>query len=95
MAPAPFSPPPAVCFEPNRNPHLRREQLSTLLQDLLGAQRVVFLEHGHLAGDDTDGHIDTLARLCPNDTICYVACDDEGDDHYQELQHMAKELASN
>jgi agmatine deiminase len=79
-------------LEGNRNPHLSREQIATALQDLLGVERVLFLDNGHLLGDDTDAHIDTLARLCPNDTICYMACDDEADEHYPALQAMAGEL---
>jgi agmatine deiminase len=53
---------------------------------------VLWLEHGHLDGDDTDSHVDTLARLCPEDTILYVACDDPGDAHYGALRSMAEEL---
>ena len=50
------------------------------------------LTHGTLAGDDTDGHVDTLARLCPHDTIAYVQCTDTADEHYQELHLMEEEL---
>ena len=78
----------ACLLEANRNPHLSREQLTTQLGDILGAQRVLFLAHGQLAGDDTDGHIDTLARLCPHNTICYVACDDPEDSHFADLAAM-------
>ena len=53
---------------------------------------MVWLHHGSLIGDDTDGHIDTLVRICPNDTILYVGCDDEQDEQYAELHLMEKEL---
>jgi len=49
-------------------------------------------EHGHLAGDDTDSHVDTLARFCDECTICYVSCDDPQDEHYADLKAMEKEL---
>ena len=77
---------------PNRNPHLDRQGIERSLLQLLGAERVLWLEHGYLAGDDTDAHVDTLARLCPADTIVYVACDDPADEHFPELQKMAEEL---
>jgi len=47
-----------------------------------------------IEGDDTDSHIDTLARFCNEDTICYVSCDDENDIHYEELCKMREELES-
>ncbi|HAD04325.1 MAG TPA: agmatine deiminase [Desulfuromonas sp.] len=77
---------------PNRNPHLTREQLELELRRLLGSQRILWLEHGYLAGDDTDAHIDTLARLCPGDTITYVHCDDKVDEHFDALRRMEQEL---
>lgn len=83
----------AECLlNPNRNPHLAQDEIEERLRTLFGARRVLWLEHGSLAGDDTDSHIDTLARLCPNDTIAYVFCDDPNDEHYVELQRMAEQL---
>jgi len=79
-------------LSPNRNPQLTREELEGAMQSLLGAKRVIWLEHGYLEGDDTDSHIDTLARLCPNNTIVYVACDNPADSHYKALQQMEQEL---
>lgn len=79
-------------LSPNRNPQLTRQELEEAMRSLFGAQRLLWLEQGHLEGDDTDAHIDTLARLCPNDTIIYVTCDDPADSHYQALQTMEKEL---
>jgi len=54
----------------------------------LGAKRIVWLNHGSLIGDDTDGHIDTLVRIAPNDTLLYIG----GDDDHPELYHMEQEL---
>ncbi len=77
---------------PTRNPKITREQLERQLGDWLGITRVLWLNHGYLAGDDTDSHIDTLARFCEIDTIAYVACDDPADEHYAELAAMEQEL---
>jgi len=77
---------------PNRNPHLNRQGVETELRRWLGVERILWLENGYLAGDDTDSHVDTLARLCPNDTIAYVRCSDEEDEHYVALNRMEKEL---
>ena len=79
-------------LSPNRNPHLGREQLEAKLSEWLGVNHFLWLHHGYLAGDDTDSHIDTLARLCPNDTIAYVRCDDPNDEHYAALLAMETEL---
>ena len=76
----------------NRNPHLNQQQVEQGLIQQLGAKRVLWLDHGYLAGDDTDSHIDTLARLCPHETIAYVRCDDPLDEHYPELAKMEKQL---
>ncbi len=75
-----------------RNSGLSRLDVEARLREWLGVERVLWLEHGHLAGDDTDAHIDTLARFCSTDTICYVACDDNRDEHYAELKFMEQEL---
>jgi agmatine deiminase len=75
-----------------RNPGLTQEQIELLLRDRLGAQRVLWLEHGDLEGDDTDGHIDMLARFCDVNTIAYTACDDPSDSHYADLKAMEAEL---
>lgn len=79
-------------LNPNRNPHLTQAEIEERLCTLLGANRFLWLDHGYLAGDDTDSHIDTLARLCPNDTIVYVFCDDPNDEHYTALQRMGEQL---
>lgn len=77
---------------PNRNDTLDRPGIEQRLKQLFGLQQVLWLDHGYLAGDDTDSHVDTLARLCPADTIVYVRCDRPDDEHYTELQLMEEQL---
>ena len=79
-------------LSPNRNPHLDRQGIEQALGGLLGVARFLWLENGYLAGDDTDSHIDTLARLCPDDTIVYVRCEDQNDEHFAALAAMENEL---
>lgn len=69
-----------------------KAQVEALLKERFGVERILWLHHGYLAGDDTDSHIDTLARLCPNDTIIYVQCMDTADEHYEALAAMEQEL---
>ncbi|PLX78458.1 MAG: agmatine deiminase [Desulfuromonas sp.] len=76
----------------NRNPHLNRTEIEERLKTELGASRVLWLEHGYLAGDDTDSHIDTLVRMAPDHTLVYVECNDPDDQHYEALQAMKREL---
>ncbi len=77
-----------------RNPAMSKSDIETFLKDTFSLKKVLWLSHGELAGDDTDGHIDTLARLVDNHTIAYVSCDDATDMHYSELQAMKQELES-
>jgi len=77
---------------PNRNGGLSKQDLETRLSDYLGAQRILWLDHGYLAGDDTDSHIDTLARFVNPTTIAYVKCHDSEDEHYEALQQMEAQL---
>lgn len=76
----------------NRNPHLSKAQIEESLKDFLGTTRVLWLNHGYIAGDDTDCHIDTLARFCNQNTICYISCNNPQDEHFEELQLMEQEL---
>jgi agmatine/peptidylarginine deiminase len=76
-----------------RHPDASREELTANLSGWLAQDRVLWLDHGYLEGDDTDAHIDTLARFAAEDVIVYQACDDVTDTHYPELQAMAAELA--
>ncbi|MFT4179190.1 MAG: agmatine deiminase family protein [Thermomonas sp.] len=77
-----------------RHPQASREELSAKLADWLAQDRVLWLDHGALEGDDTDAHIDTLARFAPNDAIVFQACDDQADSHYIDLKAMADEIAA-
>lgn len=77
-----------------RHPDVPREQITSQLAGWLHQDRVLWLDHGYLEGDDTDAHIDTLARFAPDNAIVFQACDDPKDSHYQELQAMAKEIAA-
>lgn len=80
-------------LNPNRRgPHPDLRQVEALLGERLGVDHFLWLHHGYLAGDDTDSHIDTLARLCPQHTIVYVQCTDPADEHYTELKAMEEEL---
>lgn len=73
---------------PHRNQPLTKEEIEERLKEWLGAERIVWLQHGSLIGDDTDGHIDTLVRICPNDTLLYTG----GDDDHPDLAEMEREL---
>ena len=77
-----------------RHPDASREELTARLSDWLAQQRVLWLDHGYLEGDDTDAHIDTLARFAGTDAIVFQACDDPDDAHYVELKAMADEIAA-
>ncbi|MGB4859098.1 MAG: agmatine deiminase family protein [Dokdonella sp.] len=77
-----------------RHPQQSRTAMTMQLKQSLYADRILWLEHGYLEGDDTDAHVDTLARFAPDDAIVYQACDDESDSHHAELSAMANELAA-
>lgn len=81
-------------LEKHRNPHLSRMQIEERLCAYFGVHTILWLNHGYLAGDDTDGHIDTLARFVNEHTIMYVQCTDIHDEHYEELHAMEQELQS-
>lgn len=77
---------------PTRNPQYTEAQIEALFKDKLGVNRVLWLDHGDLIGDDTDGHIDTIARFCDDRTIVYQACEDRQDAHYEDLKALEAEL---
>ena len=79
---------------PTRNPQLDKAGIEQVLKDCFGVSRVLWLRHGDLLGDDTDGHIDTIARYCDAETIAYQGCEDRDDPHYEDLAAMAEELKS-
>jgi len=78
----------------NRNEYRSEEEIENYLLENFGLERVLWLKHGYLAGDDTDSHIDTLARFCDAHTIAYVTPGDIEDEHTEELRQMEEELRS-
>lgn len=81
-------------LSPNRNGGMNKIEIETYLKSTFHLHQVLWLDHGYLAGDDTDSHIDTLARFCSPDMIAYVKCTDETDEHYQALKQMEEQLLS-
>lgn len=75
----------------NRN-RLSKDELEIKLKDLFGLNKIVWLNHGFIKGDDTDSHVDTLARFIDKNTVAYAACYDKSDEHYEELNLMKQEL---
>ena len=82
----------ACLMAPHRNQPLTQQQIEERLKDYLCAERVLWIDHGQLTGDDTDGHIDTLVRICPDDTLLYIGCDDPQDEQYEALRLMEEQL---
>lgn len=79
-------------LSPNRNGQMSRDEIEGYLRSVFHLRQVLWLDHGYLAGDDTDSHVDTLARLCSPDTIAYVQCTDMQDEHYEALHLMEEQL---
>ena len=77
---------------PHRNQPFTRENIDSQLRNFFHVRNVVWLDHGNLVGDDTDGHIDTIVRVAPHDTLLYVGCDDEEDEQYEDFQALEKQL---
>lgn len=79
---------------PHRNQPMDKDEIEKCLKKMLHAERVLWLNHGNLIGDDTDGHVDTVARLAPNDTIVYMQATDAEDEQYSDLRAMEEEIAA-
>ncbi len=77
---------------PHRNQPLDRDGLEEQLRLRLHANRIVWIDHGTLTGDDTDGHIDTIVRCAPADTLLYVTCDDPADEQYADFAALSAQL---
>ena len=73
---------------------MNQVEIEEYLRSAFHLQRVLWLHHGFLQGDDTDSHVDTLARFCNPESIAYVRCDDPSDEHYEELSQMEDELTA-
>ncbi len=79
---------------PHRNQPMERKDIERCLKNMLHVERVLWLDYGNLIGDDTDGHVDTVARLAPNDTIVYMQCSDKDDEQYADLNAMEDQIKS-
>jgi agmatine deiminase len=75
----------ACLLNENRNPHLNREQIERQLRDNLGVDRILWLHDG-IVGDDTDGHIDDLARFYRSDAIVTVREENSSDENHAVLE---------
>ena len=83
----------SVCLmAPHRNQPMTQAEVETVLQERLCARKIVWFDYGQLIGDDTDGHIDTIVRVCPDNTLLYVGCDDENDPQYADLKALENQL---
>nr|MBV6630812.1 agmatine deiminase family protein [Oceanococcus sp. HetDA_MAG_MS8] len=80
-------------LDPKRNPELSVAMIEDKLRASLGIKRFHWLEHGGLAGDDTDGHIDTLVRFVAPGVLVYQGAPESEGPNSAELQAMAEELA--
>lgn len=78
----------------NRNEHLAQEEIEEHLKTAFGLERILWLDYGSIAGDDTDSHVDILARFCARDAIAYTSCDNPGDENYESLKAMEEQLRS-
>lgn len=76
----------------NRNSFMSKDEIEKYLKEVFGLNKILWLDHGYLSGDDTDSHIDTLARYCDEHTIVYVKCEDKNDEHYEALAKMEEQL---
>lgn len=81
-------------LNPNRNPELSADEIAARLRQALGVERILWVSQERLEGDDTDAHIDTLARFCSPSSIAYCSCDDGTDKHYAALKNMEEQLQS-
>lgn len=79
-------------LSPHRNQPLSQTEIEEQLRKRLHVRRVVWLNHGHLIGDDTDGHVDTIVRAAPDNTLIYVKCDNPSDPQYEDFQVLEREL---
>ena len=78
---------------PHRNQPLTQEDIDKRLRLFFpNVERVIWLDYGQLAGDDTDGHIDTIVRIAPNNTLLYIGCDDKEDEHYENFRLLEEQL---
>ena len=79
---------------PHRNQPMTKAEIEERLKRDLCAERLLWIDYGNLIGDDTDGHIDTIVRVCPDDTLLYMGCDNPEDEQYEDLRKMEAQLQS-
>lgn len=79
-------------LNPNRNPELDEQEIEAELRRYLGVERILWLDQNNLAGDDTDAHIDTLARFCSPDSIAYTCNNHSKDRNYTGLENLEAQL---
>jgi len=79
-------------LNPNRNKGFDQIGIERQLSQYLGVTRTLWIDQDNLAGDDTDAHIDTLARFCSPTAIAYTSCEDAQDHHYLGLKRMEAQL---
>lgn len=80
------------CLLNSNRTRLSKHEMESRLKRLFNLQQILWLDHGNIQGDDTDGHIDTLVRFCNEHTLCYMQCQDSKNLHYRELKAMEKQL---
>ena len=76
----------------NRNEYLTKSDIARELRHAFGLKRILWLKRGGIIGDDTDSHVDILARFCSRDTIAYTQCTDINDANHLELAAMEEQL---
>lgn len=76
----------------NRNSFMSKDEIEKYLKEVFGLNKILWIDYGYLSGDDTDSHIDTLARYCDEHTIVYVKCENKKDEHYEALAKMEEQL---
>ncbi len=77
---------------PHRNQPLTQDEVEDELKRRLHADRIIWLNHGNLIGDDTDGHIDTTVRICPDNTLLYTRSTDASDEQHADFVALQDEL---
>lgn len=82
----------ACLLNENRNSHLNQSELEAKFKQIFNLKKIIWLENGFIEGDDTDSHIDTLARFIDEETIAHCICEDEEDEHFLPLLKMKEEL---
>ena len=82
----------ACMLNKNRNKNLQNSEITKKIKSYFGVKEILYLNHGYLSGDDTDSHIDTLARFISKTQIMYVKCTKVDDEHFSELKLMEDEL---